>query len=149
MERRYPDPIGRVEDVVFKLGESKVKDEVKDGDDTLNINMKVKVRRQDSSTHTNVFMMDEFINFVKNSFPNYNSEFLKFPESFHYDKNPSKSTQGFPSKVKDRPDIPDYNWKTSVHGNSAEEEVYNALEKIFKSRTPSLMIHSLEVNNLS
>ena len=117
------------------------------GDGCLKLDLEVKVRRQDSTTHR-VLMLEEFARFVKRNFPEYERSFLKFPESFHYDKDPSKSVQGLLSLSKDHPDIQDNNWKTKVHGNLGEEIVYNALEMAFCSKAPCVMFHGLEVIKL-
>ena len=111
-------------------------------------NINVKVRRQDTTKEDDVRMVDEFKRFLNFNEPEFRNSYSQFPKEFTY----KARIHGFLEIAKEMTgqvvDSDFNNWKTNIHGQEGEEKVLEIIEKVFRLRTPSLVIVGFECKNL-
>ena len=61
----------------------------------------VRVRRQDSTIEY-VMLMNEIINFIEKEMPNAVDSYMAYPQTFKYNQEALKQTQGFPEEARMR-----------------------------------------------
>jgi hypothetical protein len=107
-------------------------------------NFDVVVRWQDTSEER-VKLFQEYENFTKTRFPQFQTKFLQFPEVFTSKvKDPGKAIEGFPQKgISDVDPV----WLSHALGDKAESSLFQALEREFVGR-PSLSWNGFEIRKL-
>lgn len=116
----------------------------------LEMDMKVRVRRGDSTSHKMVSLAEEYKRFLSDNFKEAQRKLVKFPPSFRYGKEHAKLTHGFPQLLKNEDSsVEDKNWKTNLLGSQGEEVVYNSLDQVLQKRQgPCAFWHSMNLSHL-
>ena len=118
----------------------------------------VRVRRQDSTIEY-VMLMNEIINFIEKEMPNAVDSYMAYPQTFKYNQEALKQTQGFPEEARmrfarptpsgpvDREQISKEEWRKRVLGDSSEAKTFRSLESLFQSR-PSLFLTGVKMERV-
>ena len=95
------------------------------------LDLDVQVRRQDTNMET-VKLHQEYERFIKTEFPNFQKNYLQFPEVFAPKvKDSDKAIEGFLQKHGSDNAV----WLTHAVGDKAESDVFYDVEKQFRNRT--------------
>ena len=108
--------------------------------------IKVRVTRQDTG-QSDGRMMEEFSTFLKKYFKNFDSEHLKFPPGFTYDRRRMADVDGPTDVIGRQIGRRTEDRDREVQGRRGEEMLDDALHKAFGKRT-SMMWHEFEQDTL-